>query len=129
MIAAGDEAVVAQGKRVSAGMFDVLGVTPAIGRPFTPAEEAAGAGRVMILSDGFWKRHYGSAPDVLGKTVRVNDESFTIVGVMPPAFHIERHDSEQVYAPLTVDPSRNHGFLRIVGRLKPGVTVARLAPT
>jgi hypothetical protein len=55
----------------------------------------------------------------------MNEESVTIVGVMPPEFHIDTPEFEQVYAPLMVDPSRNHGFLRIVGRLRPGVTVAQ----
>jgi predicted permease len=121
----GQETMVVQGKRVSADLFDVLGVPPAIGRSFHASEQEPGAGGVLILSDGFWKRHYGGAPDVLGKTIRANDESFTIVGVMPPTFHIDQPEDEQIYAPLTVDPSRGHGFLRIVGRLRPGVTVAQ----
>jgi predicted permease len=125
MISAGDEAVVAQGKRVSAGMFDVLGVAPALGRTFSAEEEQPGAGRVMILSDAFWKRHYAGAADILGKSVRVNDEPFTIVGVMPSSFHIDIPELEQVYAPLTVDPNRGHGFLQVIGRLKRGVTIGQ----
>ncbi len=61
---------------------------------------------------------------MLGKTVRVMDAPFTVIGVMPPGFHIEPPEREQVYAPLAVDPNRGHGFLRLIGRLRPGVSRA-----
>jgi hypothetical protein len=117
------EAVLVQGKRVTPNFFDVLGVRPALGRAFRPEEQAPGASRVVVISDGFWKRHYAGNADVLGQTLQVNDEPYTIVGVMPPAFHVDAAEREQFFAPLPIDPSRGHGFLRVVGRLKPGVTV------
>jgi predicted permease len=124
-IETGGDTVLVQGKRVTPGLLDILGAQPAIGRRFRADEQAPGASSVIILSDGFWKRHYAGAADVLGKTLRANEETYTIVGVMPPTFHIDRPESEQVYVPLLVDPSRGHGFLRIVGRLRPGVSAAQ----
>jgi len=118
----GDAEFVA-GMRVSPSIFETLGTAPALGRAFTIDERNPGAPAVVILSDGLWKRQYGGDPHALGSVVRINDVPHTIVGVMPPGFSVSA-DVEQLYVPLTVDPSRSHGFLRVVGRLRPGVTVA-----
>ncbi|HEY6214522.1 MAG TPA: ABC transporter permease, partial [Vicinamibacterales bacterium] len=111
------------GMRVSTTMFETLGTAPALGRAFTIDEQNPGAAAVVILSDGLWKRQFGGDPRALGSVLRINDVPYTIVGVMPPGFSVSA-DTEQLYVPLTVDPSRSHGFLRVVGRLRPGVTVA-----
>jgi hypothetical protein len=63
----------------------------------------------------------------LGQTIRINEEPYTIVGVMPPTFQID--DWERFYVPLAIDPSRGHGFLRVVGRLRPGVIVQQAQRT
>jgi putative ABC transport system permease protein len=120
-IGIGDESVVAQGKRVTTNVFDVLGVQPALGRTFRPEENRPGSNTVVILSDQLWQRRFGGSPNVLGQTIRINEEPYTIVGVMPPTFQID--DWERFYIPLPIDPSRGHGFLRVVGRLHPGVTL------
>ncbi|MBZ5559764.1 MAG: ABC transporter permease [Acidobacteriia bacterium] len=112
------------GLRVSPTLFDTVGVNPALGRGFTLDEQNPGAPRVVVLSDGFWKRQYGGAAGAIGRELRVNDAPYTIVGVMPPGFHVSSNAAEQLYIPLTIDPSRNHGFLRVIGRLRPGVTTA-----
>ena len=81
----------------------------------------------MILSDGFWKRHFGGAPDALGRIVRINDVPHTVIGIMPPSFHIDHRDYEQFYTPLPIDSSRGHGFLHVIGRLREGATLRQAA--
>jgi putative ABC transport system permease protein len=117
----GDESVLAEGKRVTTNIFDVLGVQPVLGRAFRPEENQPGSNHVVILGDRFWQAHFGSSPGVLGQTIRINEEPYTVVGVMPPTFQID--DWERFYVPLPIDPSRGHGFLRVVGRLRPGVSL------
>src|SRR5262249_3205540 len=80
-----DEPESVQAGFVSANLFDVLGVYPALGRPFTPQEEIRRE-RVAILSDALWKRRFSASRDVIGRTFRVNDAVFTIIGVMPAQF-------------------------------------------
>ena len=84
------ESVVVPARRVSASLFDVLGVQPAIGRAFRHDDEQTGAAGVVILSDGFWQRSFGGRSDALGQTVRINDEPHIVVGVMPATFHVEQ---------------------------------------
>src|SRR6185295_5389018 len=115
-----DEVVVARGKVVSANLFDVVGVQPAIGRAFR--DWRLGSADVVILSDGFWKRHFGGSPSALGQTVRIDERPHTIVGVMPARFTLDG-DSEDYFQPLGVDTNRGRGFLRTVGRLRRGVTL------
>jgi putative ABC transport system permease protein len=112
------------GARVTATLFETLGVRPVLGRGFTLDEETPGAPHVVVLSDGFWKRQYAGAEAAIGQVLRINEAPYTIVGVMPPEFRLSIGAPEQLYVPLSVDPSRNHGFLRVFGRLGPGVSLA-----
>ena len=80
---------------VGAGFFEVVQVPPALGRAFLPEEDAPGRGRVVILSDGFWKRHFGGAPDVVGRTLRLDGEAYTVVGVMPARFSVRSVGRDQ----------------------------------
>ena len=102
---------------VSAGLLDVLGAEPALGRAFTPAEEKEGALPVVILSHGLWQRRFGGDPQVIGRSVRLDDQNWTIIGVMPPRFIFKRETD--LWTPLT-NPKQT-GFM-VIGRLKPGVT-------
>ena len=68
---------------VTGNLFSVLGVTPSLGRSFLPDEERPGSAPVCILSDGLWRRRFGSDPKILGKAVTLNGEMWTVVGVMP----------------------------------------------
>src|SRR5207245_8083290 len=120
VLGVGNDFVFARGKAVTPNVFDVLGVTPALGRTFRDFQP--GSDDVVILSDGLWKRSYGANHGVLGQTLRINSRLHTIVGVMPAGFHIETED-EQFYEPLAVDQSRGHGFLRIAARLAPGASL------
>jgi putative ABC transport system permease protein len=113
------------GARVTSTLFETLGVQPVIGRGFTASEQVAGAPHVVVLSDGYWRREFGGASSAVGQTLRINETPYTIVGVMPPAFRLSLGVPEQLYVPLTIDASRNHGFLRVVGRLRPGTSLTR----
>jgi len=116
---------------VGAGYFDVLQVRPAIGRVFTPEEEAPGHA-VVVLGDAIWKRQFGGDPAALGRTLLVNGVPLTVVGVMPPGF-----DGVSGYAafwwPRGMAPQLTYReylttpqhFLNLVARLRPGVTLAQ----
>ena len=121
----GQAAELLLGARVAPSFFDTLGVHPALGRAFRTDEDDAGKALVVVLTDGFWKRHFGGDPRVLGSTLRLNDETHTIIGVMPDGFRIAARSPEQVYVPLVRDPNRGHGFLSVVGRLRAGTTQAQ----
>src|SRR5437773_6582421 len=118
-----DQTVLINGKRVTPNFFEVFGVHPVLGRAFRPEEQEPGANAVVVLSDGFWRRHFGGAADVLGRIVHISDTPHTVVGVMPPPFHIDQSDDEQFYTPLAIDSNRGHNFLHVVGRLRDGATL------
>ena len=113
------------GARVSHDFFKVLGVVPALGRDFTSAEDRTGAERVAILSHALWKRRFAGDESVIGKPVRVNEEAYSIVGVMPAGFRLPTVDAA-VYVPLATDPAttgrRNDSYL-VLARLKKGAAI------
>jgi predicted permease len=118
------------GYMISSDFFTVLGVNPILGRTFRRDEDQVGAGPVVILGGGFWKRKFGSSPEVLGKSLILNGVSYTIVGVIPSSFSFYGHDRD-VYTPLGQwnDPSfldrRISVSARVIGRLKAGVSLAQ----
>src|SRR5579872_5152809 len=123
-----------QGKMVSADFFSVLGVNPLMGRTFTAQEDQLGAGRVVLVSSGFWKRKLGSSPDVLGRRIVLNGEGYTIIGVIPASFHLTLPnfgDDGEVYVPIGQWDypdfrDRSHALgMKGIGRLKPGVSFAQ----
>src|SRR5207253_1687872 len=75
------------GRRVSANLFDVLGVQPRLGRGFLPQEDTPGT-HVAILSHGLWQRRFGSDPRIIGQALNLNGESYSVVVVMPPGAHV-----------------------------------------
>src|SRR6185436_5731150 len=112
------------GQRVSADFFRVLGVAPAIGRTFTAAEDRPQAPRVVILSHALWTRRFAGDRAILGQPVRLNDDSYEVVGVMPKGFENVLAPSAAVWTPLRYDLSLPQAFghhLRTVGRLRAGV--------
>ncbi len=111
--------------RMSASLFDTLGVQPALGRGFRPEEEQPGAPKVVILTDAFWNSHFGGDAGVLGRTLRIDEDEYTVVGVAPPTFRAGIRAQEQLYLPLVVDPNRNHGFLQVVARLRRESTIGQ----
>jgi len=118
------------GYMISAGFFSTLGVNPVLGRTFLSSDDQLGAAPVVILGGGFWSREFGSSPDVIGKSLTLNGTSYTVVGVVPGSFTFYGHDRD-VYTPIGQwnDPSfrdrRISVSAHIVGRLKPGVTLAQ----
>jgi putative ABC transport system permease protein len=112
------------GYRFSANMLDVLGVQPALGRGFRADEEKPDGPLVVILGDGLWRRRYASDPGILGRSITLSGHSHTVIGVMPAGFkHPER---AEIWTPMTLTAeqtaSRTFTLLRLVGRLKPGVS-------
>jgi predicted permease len=114
------------GSRVTANLFPVLGVEPALGRTFTADEDRPDGPRVAVLSHRLWQRRFGGARDVIGRTVDVNGRPATIVGVMPRAFVYPEREHE-VWMPMAFTPearaSRGSHYLQVVARLAPGATL------
>ncbi|HEV2802101.1 MAG TPA: ABC transporter permease [Pyrinomonadaceae bacterium] len=116
------------GRQVSANFFNVLGVTPALGRNFTPEEDKPGGNPVALISHGFWQRRLGGDPSVINKPLTLNNESFTVIGVLPQTF--EWQSPVDVFIPVglrAADPNiasrGNHPGMYVIGLLKPNVTV------
>jgi predicted permease len=112
----------------TADFFPVLEVAPAHGRAFKPEEFEPGADNVIILSDRFWTRRFGSDPNIVGRTIRLDGKSVQIVGVMPPGFdHPILWGPIDIWQPLTFTPerktNRGNNYLSSFGRLKPGVSI------
>ena len=122
----GDEPERIMGAVASAGLFPTLGVEPALGRSFTPEEDQPNANRVVVLSHGLWQRRFGSDAGIIGKTLTLNGNSFTVVGVMPRGFHFPDKQIE-MWAPLALNTSeagnRGSHYLHVVARLKPGMSL------
>jgi len=123
-----------EGPLVSGNFFQVLGVSAAFGRTLTPQDDEPGSPPVLVLSHRTWLRHFAGDPEVLTRPIRVNGASFRVVGVMPEEFRGLAFMAPEFWAPLSalrtsgnpddvfpaLDPDA--GDLRIVGRLKPGLT-------
>jgi putative ABC transport system permease protein len=111
--------------RISADLFATLGVAPALGRPFTSAEEIAGGPPVVILSDGLWRRRFGGDPQVIGRAITLDGQSRTVIGIMPDGFRFS--EKPELWLPLALDVTENLNRKQIVrvgviARLKTGVT-------
>ncbi len=118
------------GARASSGIFDVFGVRPALGRGFLPAEDHSGTAAVAVISHSLWLRHYGGDPGAIGQRLVLSGRDYTLVGVLPDGFHSPAMwpRMPDVWVPLGLDPNvgrRDARMLRVLGRLKPGVTVAQ----
>lgn len=130
-VSGGSEPERVPGGAVSASYFDVLGVSPLLGRAFQPGEDQPGHNRVMLLRADLWKRSFGADPRVLGRTVKVNGDVYTVIGVMPDTFRQLWIFPEQLWIPLTFTPAqlspagRAQRSLSVFGRLKSGVTEAQ----
>ncbi|HEY0875173.1 MAG TPA: ABC transporter permease [Vicinamibacterales bacterium] len=111
---------------LSAPLLPMLGAQPALGRLFTEEEGRVGGPNAAILSDRLWRRSFNADPSILGRSVRLDETTYTIVGIMPSEFYFPDRETE-LWVPLTLGPDwyedRDNNFLRVVGRLKPGVTL------
>ena len=119
-----------QGLRVSPDIFPLLRARPAAGRAFLPEEDVPGAGRVAVVSHALWQRRFGSDPGLVSRSIRIDGENYTVVGVMPADFKFPLQSPADVWTPLAPHVNRDargFRFLSVVGRLKPGVTMERAA--
>jgi putative ABC transport system permease protein len=113
--------------RISANFLSVVGLPPALGRAFTPEEDAVGGPRVVIISDDFWRQHLGGRPDVLGTTISIDGNPHVVIGVMPKTF---RHPYRaNLWLPLALHPASstqatNH-YLYGVARLRKGFAIVQ----
>jgi predicted permease len=127
----------ANGELVSGNYFEVLGVRPVVGRTFTSDDDRVpGAGQVIVLSHGYWTRHFGGDADILDKTLIVNGVPMTVVGVARPGFNgVQVGQTPDVFIPISMkaqmtpnwDGLNDHKdyWLAIIGRLKPGLSPAQ----
>jgi len=115
-----------RGQLVSAALFPLLKVPPGAGRVFTEADDRAGAERVVVLSHQLWQRRFGAQASIIGNTLRLDDQSYTVVGVMPPGFDFPNKETE-LWAPIAFDASaaddRGSYYLSGIARLNPGATL------
>jgi putative ABC transport system permease protein len=118
------------GQRVSANYFRVLGVSPMLGRDFQPSDDVFNGPRVVILSSGLWRR-FGADNGIIGRQIKLDDDNYTVIGVMPTAFDNVLAPSARAWSPLQYDPgniislqTREWGHhLQMVGRLRAGVSI------
>jgi putative ABC transport system permease protein len=108
--------------RVSASHLSVIGTRPALGRDFLPEEDRPGAPRVALIADGLWKRRFGGDRTVLGRSIVLDNNSYTVVGILPPGFDLH---PEEVFAPIAHSGARAPGMPTVgtYARLKRGVSV------
>ncbi len=110
---------------VTARFLDVWRVRPALGREVMPADLQSGGGNVVLITDRLWRRRFGGRPDVIGKRLRFQSTSATVIGVMPASFLFPDPDVDLWWPMPGVWPERNATWLFVVGRLKEGVSVAQ----
>jgi predicted permease len=120
-----------QAQRVSRRFFPLLGVQPILGRGFLPEEDKPGGRMVVLLSHAFWQKRFGGNPDIVGQTLDLNGAAFTVIGVLPASLGFP-FDQTQIWTTRVFDieglPAdlvhRGTGFLQVLGRLRPGATLA-----
>src|SRR5262245_17257536 len=114
------------GMSISYNTFEILGVSPMLGRSFRDEEDRPEHDMVVILGHGLWERRFGAKPQIIGQTITINNRPRTVIGVMPPGFKYP--ERAELWLPLALDTRRwtraNHG-LACFARLKPGVTLAQ----
>jgi putative ABC transport system permease protein len=125
-----EPAVAVDGRRVNWNFFQLLGVKPQVGRLFAPSDDQAGAVPTAAISDALWHEKFGGDNTVIGKTISLDGSSFTVIGVLPPGFELERH--EDVFVPLGLWFVPGHNLLRrdnqsshVLARLKAGITLTQ----
>ena len=123
-----DEPERLEGQRISAPYFKTLGVAPAVGRAFDASDDRLNGPNVVILSDAMWRRRFGGDRAIVGRTITLNDDSYLVVGIMPPTFENVLAPQAVIWAPLQYDLSQGRAWghhLRTIARLAPGVSVER----
>ncbi len=118
-----------RGLQLTARMFQVLGVSPVLGRTFNPDEDQPGRERVVVLSNRLWQRRFAGNANIVGQQITLDGESYTVIGVMPREFQFAPFwaTNAELWSPLNLTPRANDRggqSLRVFARLKPGVTRA-----
>ncbi len=107
---------------VSANFFALLGVETVLGRLFTNEEDQSGAAKVLLITHSAWQKRYGGDPQLVGRTLRINDESWTVIGVLPPSFHFAPRGASDFWAPFIPEENRSQRrgmhWVNVIGRLK-----------
>src|SRR5215510_10595620 len=120
-----DEAERVEGAAITSNLFPTLGVQPILGRHFREDDDRPGAEPVVMLSVEIWERRYQGDPAVVGRSITIDGQPHTVIGVMPPRFSFP--ETEKVWVPLgpdAADDPRDSRYLFTFGRLKPGVELA-----
>jgi putative ABC transport system permease protein len=122
------------GAAITSSMFRVLGLPPLAGRAFSLEDERPGARRVAVIAEALWRRRFGGSPAIIGQSITLSGERHEVIGIVPQAFRdvgrqrVSSTGQPEIFLPLTIDPARenrgNH-TLRVVGRLRPGVSMER----
>ena len=127
-LAEGDRPERIPGVRVAPNLLAALGARPLLGRLLLPGETVDGRDGVVVLSERLWRRRFAAAPDIVGRQVRINGESRTVVGVVPAWLEFPPHDPAQLFVPLVISQEQEHSrgnhWMRVVGRLRPGVPIS-----
>ncbi len=129
--AGGGEPLSVSGARATPGLFAVLKAGARLGRTFTAEEAVVGADRVVVLSHAFWQRVLGAKSDIVGSSIQLDSQAYTVLGVMPPGFEFPTSTNVQVWTPLAFDPKDLHGqsrrarSLMVVGRVARSATAGR----
>jgi predicted permease len=113
-----------RGARLTASLFPMLGAQPRMGRLFTAEEDRPGAAPVCLIGDTLWRRRFGGRDGIVGSTLKIDGEAYTIVGVMPAGWAYP--EQEEIWTPLRLDPSstdRAGRWLDVIGRLRPEATM------
>lgn len=116
-----------RGLSVTEGFIGALGIQPQLGREFLPAEHEPGKSNVALLSHGLWQRRFGGDPNIVNQTIPLDGQNYIVVGVMPANFHFLDRETE-IWTPIAFTPQQaqnrgGHNLSRVIGQLKPGVTV------
>lgn len=121
--------------RVSEGYFRTFGVSAAMGHTFTADEDRPGGGRTAVLSHSLWVRQFGADPSIVGRSIRMNEESYTVIGVMPASFAVTAEIAQGVFGapdlwtPLQLspkDPGYEGDNYKMIARLRPGISLAQV---
>jgi putative ABC transport system permease protein len=124
-LAGGSEPERVDGARVSAGLLPTLGVQPLYGRNLTAEEDREGGAKVVLLGHGVWQRQFGADPNVVGRAIRLDEQSYTVIGVLPPGLNFP--SDKELFVPLALSARDMASyftpfFITITARLKPGIT-------
>lgn len=125
LVAEGGEPIKVTGARISDNLFRALGAAPQLGRVIEPGDSVPGQSRVVVISDQLWRSRFGASPQVVGRTIQLDQEANTIVGVMPAGFEVFEPGTD-LWAPLPWapgTPQQKATFSLALGRLARGVTI------